>query len=136
MKQLNFELSPDVLPITVFVSYGEDTEEALKYFHKQTDLRFDVNGSHSGCVWVDTKADNRKGYKTFLFIRGDKKRPGAGLAGLVAHEAVHISYILSECAGSFFDPRIQEPQCYFVQFLVECICDRIWAHISKKGKAK
>lgn len=122
---MKFSLYPDIYPIEIHFAYTEK-EEAYKYFRKVTktpDLGFeDVPG--------DATTSKYKNY-LFIWIEPSAKRSKSQLVGLFAHEAVHASYLMADFMGSMFNKEAQEPQAYFVQYLMQQFTYRLWGRIRR-----
>lgn len=120
LKPLCFTLAPDTLPIYVHVAYS-DWDTAIKYYRRKTgckDLTVDDLESDASCsAW-----DNH----ILLWFRPNHGRAANQFAALVSHECIHAAFKMANRLGTMFDPGVQEPMCYFVQYLVQNITGKIW----------
>jgi|DEB0MinimDraft_3_1074331.scaffolds.fasta_scaffold00025_31 hypothetical protein len=130
---LGFSLLPEIYPVSIHVVYSDDEERIGKFFSKAVGEDELVRQPCDITVRPDALVSSY-GEHILMEFRPDEKRGGAALAALVAHEAVHASWRLERIVGDCFDMNIQEPQCYFVQYLVGEITNRIWEHLEKRKK--
>ena len=130
---LEFSLYPKIYPISIHVVYSDDEGRIEKFFRKVTGEKDLVRQPCDVTVRPDALVSSYQDHILMEF-RPDKNRSGSVFAGLVAHEAVHASWRLERIVGDCFDMNIQEPQCYFVQYLVGEITDRVWEYLSKRKR--
>ena len=130
---LEFSLYPKIYPISIHVVYSDDESRIDKFFKKATGCKDLERLACDVVVKSDALVSLHKSHILMEF-RPDKNRNGSVFAGLVAHEAVHASWRLERIVGDCFDMNIQEPQCYFVQYLVGEITDRVWEYLSKRKR--
>lgn len=117
-------------PIHICVAYSSDKDKRLEYFRKilkEPEFYFTESHESSASIAVFKK------YLLFEF-EPDPERSAEQLAGLVAHEACHATYFIQEKIGNIFNNDIQEPQCYFIQYLTQLILERIWEHLHGSRK--
>lgn len=126
---LAFSFYLDVYPIDIHVCYSEDKNKTEKYFQKKTG---EPKLERYGNLESSARTSAYK-YHILIEIKPEAARSPNQLASIVAHEAVHTSWMIEKQIGDLFDSNIQEPQCYLVQYITQEITRRIWTFIRKKN---
>lgn len=125
---LTFSLYPDVYPVSIHVAYSAYEEKVKAFFRKATGEK-DLDRESP---FIGDASCARFNKHILIQIKPDPKRPPEDLAGLVSHEAVHATWQTEQAIGDCFNMDIQEPQAYFVQYLVVNIFGRIWDYLKKR----
>lgn len=128
--RLDFIFSLEIVPLDIVVSIG-DWEASRKWFTQLSpDFREKTAnyepGSYATCFYdIKSLYRNPKTQQPqlFLYFHWDAKdKPDyEAFAGRIAHEAVHLTFGISEMFGDFFNPQVQEPQAYLVQRVVNTV---------------
>ena len=127
---LQFSFYLDVYPIDVHVCYSNNQEKIEKYFRKQTgEPKLERYGNLESSART-----SRYGYHILIEIKPETAKEPHQLAAMVAHEAVHATWMIEKALGDLFDSDIQEPQCYLVQYITQRITRKIWHFIRSKKK--
>lgn len=118
---MKFVLKFDIPPLDIVVHIGVIGKKnvASTYWDSQQMLR-----------------NNNDTPQILMYLPYDpKKKPDYdAFAALVAHEAVHVTYGISEMYGAFFNPDIQEPQAYLVQDITFKIMKKYRKLLKKGGR--
>ena len=127
---LQFSFYLDIYPIDIHVCYSNDQEKIEKYFQKKTnEPKLERLGNLESTARTSRYKDH-----ILIEIKPEAGRSPHQLAALVAHEAVHATWMIEKSLGDMFNQDIQEPQCYLVQFITQKITRVIWAYIRKNKK--
>jgi hypothetical protein len=118
---MKFVLQYDVPILNIEVSIGVNNKQhiAKTYWDSQTMLR-NEKGIPQILIHLPYDPKNKPDYDAF--------------AALVAHEAVHVTYAISEMFGAFFNPDIQEPQAYLVQDITFKIMKKYRKLLGRKAR--
>ncbi len=118
---MKFVLKFDIPPLDIVVHIGVTDKKnvAKTYWDSQTMLR-NNNGTPQIFIYLPYDPKKKLDYDAF--------------AALVAHEAVHVTYGISEMYGAFFNPDIQEPQAYLVQDITLKIMKKYRKLLGRKAR--
>ena len=118
---MKFVLKLDVPTLDIVVSIGVNNKQhiAKTYWDPKTMLR-NKKGTPQILIQLPYDPKNKPDYDAF--------------AALVAHEAVHVTYGISEMFGAFFNPDIQEPQAYLVQDITFKIMKKYRKLLGRKAR--
>jgi hypothetical protein len=118
---MKFVLKLDIptLDIVVSIGVGDKKNIATTYWDSKTML-CNKKGTPQILIHLPYDPKNKPDYDAF--------------AALVAHEAVHVTYGISEMFGAFFNPDIQEPQAYLVQDITFKIMKKYRKLLGRKAR--
>jgi hypothetical protein len=118
---MKFVLKLDIPPLDIVVHIGVTDKKniATTYWDSETMLR-NKKGIPQILIYLPYDPKNKPDYDAF--------------AALVAHEAVHVTYGISEMFGAFFNPDIQEPQAYLVQDITLKIMKKYRKLLGRKAR--
>jgi len=118
---MKFVLKLDVPTLDIVVSIGVTDKKniATTYWDSKTML-CNKKGTPQILIYLPYDPKNKPDYDAF--------------AALVAHEAVHVTYGISEMFGAFFNPDIQEPQAYLVQDITLKIMKKYRKLLGRKAR--
>lgn len=131
MKKTHLEFSfyLNIYPIDIHVCYSDNHDRTEEYFRKKTgEPKLERLGSLESSART-----SRYKYDILIEIESDAARHPHHFAAIVAHEAVHATWLIEKALGNLFDSDIQEPQAYLVQFITQYITNKVWNHIRKKN---
>jgi hypothetical protein len=125
-----FSFYCEVYPVDIHVCYSNNQDKIEKYFkYKTTEPKLERYGN----MEVSARTSRYKNH-ILIEIKPEAARHANQFAGLIAHEAVHATWMIEKELGDLFDANIQEPQCYLVQYITQYITRKVWTFINKNNK--